>query len=326
MTDDLQSAPSNLDHVSIISFNKFNNPFDKVSAYKKCCDKYKFDHICWVAPIQNFSLYMGMQLAPCQSYWSMKYHSIIMPTIQKYAGLGFGGESFKFDDKEWFRGRAFPDLRMPGRDEKAIVDLKKSNQIPVDGIVVGCFVRAEKLLDDVFWNSICKILLSSDKVHFLIASQSIPNKYTLLLKTLPLPAQKRFHHLGWVNTKQWAYALDLYYDSFPRGSCNTIFECIEAGVPVLMADTDHNRESSALPYLVSASKYAQDQRSVPGVFSHETMRLKNCLNLLSSKSSRKELSSRQIKLLNNLQGQNYLFAKDYLNYFLDGSLSLSRLK
>ena len=35
------------------------------------------------------------------------YHSIIMPTLQKYAGLGFGGESFKFDDVKWFRGRAF---------------------------------------------------------------------------------------------------------------------------------------------------------------------------------------------------------------------------
>ena len=34
-----------------------------------------------------------MQLAPKQSYWSMKYHSIIMP-IQKYAGLGYGGNSF----------------------------------------------------------------------------------------------------------------------------------------------------------------------------------------------------------------------------------------
>ena len=43
----------------------------------------------------------------------MKYHSIIMPTIQKYAGLGFGGESFIFDDVQWYRGRAFPELSCP---------------------------------------------------------------------------------------------------------------------------------------------------------------------------------------------------------------------
>ena len=29
------------------------------------------------------------------------------------------------------------------------------------------------------------------------------------------------------------------------------FEAIEAKVPILMADSEHNRESSALPYLFS---------------------------------------------------------------------------
>ena len=62
----------------------------------------------------------------------------------------------------------------------------------------------------------------------------------------------RFLHLGWVNTKLWCQNLDLYYDSSPRGSCNTIFETIESSIPVLMINSSHNRESSALPYLSSA--------------------------------------------------------------------------
>ena len=49
--------------------------------------------------------------------------------------------------------------------------------------------------------------------------------------------------------QKWVYNLDIYYDSCPRGSCNTIFEAIEAKVPVLLVDTEFNRESSALPYL-----------------------------------------------------------------------------
>ena len=32
----------------------------------------------------------------------MKYHSIIMDSLDKYAGLGF--ESFEFDGVQWFRG------------------------------------------------------------------------------------------------------------------------------------------------------------------------------------------------------------------------------
>ena len=43
----------------------------------------------------------------------MKYHSIIMPMIQKYAGLGFVEKAY-FDDTKWFR-RAFL-ICMPNRD------------------------------------------------------------------------------------------------------------------------------------------------------------------------------------------------------------------
>ena len=34
----------------------------------------------------------GLKVAPTQSYWSM-YHSIIMESLDKYAGLGFGGKT-----------------------------------------------------------------------------------------------------------------------------------------------------------------------------------------------------------------------------------------
>ena len=146
LIDEPKSSAIDLKHVSITSLSKFKDPYGKLSAYHKFCTTQQFDHISWVAPIQNFSLYMGMQLAPCQSYWSMKYHSVIMPTIQKYAGLGFGGESFTFDDTDWFRGRAFPDLQMPCRDQEMIDSLKESFDIPRDSIVVGCFVRSES-----FW-------------------------------------------------------------------------------------------------------------------------------------------------------------------------------
>ena len=185
LLDDLKSAPKNLKHVLISSIAQYQDPYLKVTAYQQYCLTHQFDHICWVAPIQNFSLYMGMQLAPCQSYWSMKYHSVVLPTIQKYAGLGFGGESFKFDDKDWFRGRAFPDLKMSCRDQVMVDRLRSSCQIPKGSFVVGCFVRSEKLHDDIFWNSVFEILIASPKVHFVIASQSIPDKYLLVLENLP---------------------------------------------------------------------------------------------------------------------------------------------
>ena len=325
LLDDAQSTPKAIPHVSIISLADSKDAYQKIQKYIDYCTAMQFNHICWVACVQNLSLYMGMQLAETQSYWSMKYHSIIMPSMQKYAGLGFGGESFYFDDTKWFRGRAFPDLQMPVRDPALIESLRKSCRVEKDCLLVGCFVRAEKLHDKSFWNSIIEILKTSNKVHFAIASQSIPAQYLSLLKSLPPSLSNRFHSLGWVNTKNWAYALDIYFDSSPRGSCNTIFEAIEADVPVLLADSMHNRESSALPYLLAAAESSGALSNIPGVYDNEKDRLNSCVELLLSSKQRSLLASSQKKLLSLLQGQNYLFAKDYLNYFLDQNFQLSSL-
>lgn len=326
LLDDKKLAPKGIEHIFIFSLSELTDPCDKIKSYIDYCAEIKFDHICWVACVQNLSMYMGMQLAETQSYWSMKYHSVIMPSIQKYAGLGFGGESFYFDDTKWFRGRAFPDLQMPRRDPILIEKLRHSCRVSRESLLVGCFVRAEKLHDKNFWDSVILILKSSPHIHFAIASQSIPGKYLSVLKSLPSSLRDRFHPLGWVNTKNWAFALDVYFDSSPRGSCNTIFEAIEADVPVLLADSLHNRESSALPYLASAANSLGLASNIPGVFDNEVERLNACLDLLLSSDKRSRLAFEQKKLVKSLQGQQYLFAKDYLNFFLDQSFQLSSLR
>lgn len=322
LLDAQEHEPENIDHVKIISFAAIGDPFLKLKTYAGYCIANEFDHICWVACVQNLTLYMSMQLAPVQSYWSMKYHSIIMPSLQKYAGLGFGGKSFCFDDVEWFRGRAFPELSMP----KPNIDLKtstlKKHNIPPDSITVGCFVRAEKLYDQGFWGSVLKILSHSQKIHFVIASQYIPSGLNELLRSKLGKNVNQFHHIGWVDTKKWAYSLDIYYDSSPRGSCNTIFEAIEARIPVLMADSSHNRESSALPYLLSSAEALGLGTHVSGVFENESERCNECLEMINNKALRMEIIDKQQVLLKSLQGQKHLFAKDYLNFFLGLSMTL----
>lgn len=322
LLDDSKNKPKGIANVHVISLAKYTNPFDKLKAYYDYCLDSQFDHICWVACVQNLSLYMGAQMAPVQSYWSMKYHSIIMPTIQKYAGLGFGGKSFYFDDVEWFRGRAFPELSMPPCDNNLVTKSLKKCDIDNNAIVVGCFVRAEKLHDRSLWESISKIILHSKNIHFVVASQYIPTGLADFLKINLHSDAYRFHHLGWVNTKEWAYNLDIYYDSSPRGSCNTIFEVIEARIPVLMADTTHNRESSALPYLLSASQLQGFRGLPPGIFVDELERCNACLKLVDNKNLRLKIANQQTLLLKSLQGQKQLFAKDYLNFFLGSNMTL----
>ena len=326
LIDEKNIDSTDLKHITIHTLGHNRLASKKIDEYVKLNCNEKFDHICWVAAIQDLTLYMGLQLAPSQSYWSMKYHSIIMPTIQKYAGLGFGGESFEFDDVKWYRGRAFPDLQMPIVDKNKLLKVRKRFNIPHDCCLVGCFVRAEKLYDKTFQDSVIRLLAHDSNIHFAIASQALPKAFKQHLELSGKSYITRFHYLGWVDTKQWISNLDIYFDSSPRGSCNTAFEAIEASVPILIADSAHNRESSALPYLLSVlNTNDRHQLSSYGIFSDENERLQKCLEIVDSQQKRFNLAKRQKQIYSNLKGKNYLFAKDYLNYFLDIHLSLAAL-
>ena len=92
-----------------------------------------------------------------------------------------------------------------------------------------------------------------------------------------------------------------------------------------MADTSHNRESSAFPYLLKATQLISSNTSVPGVYEIESKRLENCLTFLNSKKSRHALAEAQKLLLKRLEGQSHLFAKDYLNFLLGESFKLNDL-
>ncbi|WP_115127004.1 hypothetical protein [Synechococcus sp. GEYO] len=311
-----------LDHINIVSLSNKQSTYDKLMAYKSYMISNQFCHISWVACVQNLCLYMGHKYAHTQSYWSMKYHSVIMDSLDKYAGLGFGGNSFVYDDVEWYRGRAFPSLVLPKINDQTKQKLLASAGIPEGSFVIGCFVRSEKLNNVAFWDLIEKVLIENENVHFALAAPWVPDFMKARLSQTPF--KQSFHHLGWVNTKQWCQCLDLYLDSFPRGSCLTILEAIKVWVPTILFDSEHNRESSALPYLSSVSPGDQ---LPPGALRTNNLEYvaQYISTLLSSPKALSDLSDRQHRLLRSLEGQNILFAKDYLNFFLDANLSVKEI-
>jgi len=129
----------------------------------------------------------------------------------------------------------------------------------------------------------------------------------------------RIKHIGWINTKAWCHVLDLYLDSFPRGSGNTMFEAILARVPCLIMDTPENRESSALNYIDSSNS----PQNVLGITSDMDSHLLEARKIIQSTQYAEYISANQFKVLDKLQNSTHLFAKDYLNYFLGTSFSLS---
>ena len=310
-----------LSHINIISLSEHKSFFTKLISYAKTINDLNLDHLSWVACVQNISLYMGSRFANNQSYWSMKYHSIIMDSLDKYAGLGFGGDSFFFDDVHWFRGRAFPDLSLPKISTSQRDALRSSHGIPESALLAGCFVRTEKLNNVQYWELIQSLLRHFPHVHFVVASQALPPVAQDYISTELF--RSRFHHLGWVDTKKWCQCLDIYIDSFPRGSCLTALEAIQAAKPVIIFDSEHNRESSALPYLNSVK--SKDGPS--GIYPIETNEyiFSALEKVILDKKFCQAVVRNQAEMLAKLQGRRHLYAKDYLNYFLDSSLSISSL-
>jgi len=305
--------PKGCEHVTVLSLAKFKTSFGKYQALANICRKIGFFNIIWVACAQSLTFYMGRSLAPNQTYWSMKYHSIILPSINKYAGLGFGGQPFIYDGQEWYRGRAFPRFDIPILSKENSLSLKSKLGIPPSSIVIGVFARSEKLHNSEYWRLFESFLTSHRHVYFVLASQKLPGD--VLSLSLRLPKQQ-YKHLGWVNTKEVVQILDIYVDSFPRGSCNTVFEAWHCHVPTITYYSPHNLESSSLPYVIGTL----GTDSPPVLLQYGVVNnLKQYANLLTylckSSSNRHKLASKQYDIYQQLCKSN-AFSTDYTQFFL----------
>ena len=274
----------------IHSFLHYQHTSRKINKYLELCNTEEFDSIVWVACVQNLGLFMGLKLAERQSYWSMKYHSIIMPSINGYAGLGFGGNSFEYDGIKWYRGRCFPRLDMPKKDNTFRNNVRRKYGMTDNSIAIGCFVRAEKLYSKEYFDELKEFMKSKKEIHYFLASQSKTEQVTRLMMDKDL--KDRVHFLGWIDTKKYSQILDIYADVGPRGSGNTIFEAVMAGIPCLMFDTELNRESSALPYLTQGD-VGKDIEA--GIAQSNSEYFKMLTRMVQDRSMRKSIHEEQFK-------------------------------
>ena len=299
-----------LENLTIISLaTQKLTVLQKIYAVHTIVKQTKALNTIWVACVQNISLYLGSGIPSTRlTYWSMKYHSIIMPQLTHYAGLGFGGKPFSYDGVDWYRGRAFPYLEEPVSYSTKREKHRKKYNIRENDILGGCFVRAEKILDISFWEVVRTLLREHKNLHFVLASQYLPPNAQIVTQDEMI--NKRFKYAGWVDTKALSCALDIYLDSFPRGSCNTIFESCLANVPFIIYNSPHNRESSALPY------FSAQQKDFPGIVNSKSEYVKLSGSMIKSSELRYKIASKQNKLMSMMQGLHSQFSKDYSEYFL----------
>ena len=119
---------------------------------------------------------------------------------------------------------------------------------------------------------------------------------------------KRFKYAGWVDTKELSCALDIYLDSFPRGSCNTY----------LNHALQTCRSLFIIPRIIRVcfTAFSAQQNDFPGIVNSESEYVKLSGSMIKSSELRYIIISKQNKLMSMMQGLHSQFSKDYSEYFL----------
>jgi glycosyltransferase involved in cell wall biosynthesis len=108
-------------------------------------------------------------------------------------------------------------------------------------IIAASIGREEKLDSPQFLDAVCELLRRHPKMVFLwmgrVARRSIQSRFEAA------GVADRTHFVGWVDTKAYAQAIDLFLDSFPFPCGFTIKEAMAAGKAVVMMRTAESLET-----------------------------------------------------------------------------------
>lgn len=206
----------------------------------------RIDVLVWVSVVLMMPLAFGMRMAPVQIWWSMKYHSIDCPGIDHYmtriglstkrhfAGRLWDNVPARFDD--WPTEQACRDAASPVRE-----------QFP-GKVILGSLGREEKLKDPAFLASISRILHENPDSVFLYTGRT--DHPAIREAFLANGVKDRTRHVGWVDTRVYANALDIFLDSFPFPCGITACQAMSTGAPIIMRDTPEARETGVAGYIV----------------------------------------------------------------------------
>ena len=190
-----------------------------------------------------FILVMGLRVAPVQIWWSQKYHGLKLDNIDGYLTLGGFEPQRELQGRMWrcIPGLFGPEITAPVTDaEAALVDQIRATHLNDRfTMIAGVIGREEKIDNDEYWDCVAAILTKHPEIIFIWSGQSERPSITNRIAARGLTDRCRY--IGWVQTKPYSNALDLYLDSFPFPGGHTLIEAIMAGKPAVSLVTKEGR-------------------------------------------------------------------------------------
>lgn len=275
----------------------------------------RIDVLIWVSLALMMPLAFGMRIAPVQIWFSMKYHSIECPGIDRYlTRMGFS-RTRRVNNRTW-------DNLPPGMDNWPVDPaLRAAAQAIRDRfpgqVLLGTFGREEKLVDPAFLASIARILAENPDAAFLYTGRRNHPVIVAALSTNSSFAD-RVHFIGWVDTHLYANAIDIFLDSFPFPCGITAAEAMSVGVPLVMRDTPESRETGLpghiLPVIENREGTDEERARIAAIFGGHD------LPLMCLARSDDEYAALASRLVNDLAFRSRAGAacREFVDEFLTG--------
>jgi glycosyltransferase involved in cell wall biosynthesis len=194
--------------------------------------RFKEDRIgvcVWASSPNAAAFALSMRLAPVQIIWALRFHPLSGPYIDGYITWGARDESVRhYGGQDW---QVVPLLLALDDSLPARADIEALRSRFPERVLFGTLAREEKINSAAFLRAVADILAAHPEAGFLWTGRSEHRGITEFFHAAGVA--DRCHFVGWVDTKLYAAALDVFLDTFPHGCGVTSYQAFAAGTPLL---------------------------------------------------------------------------------------------
>jgi hypothetical protein len=195
-------------------------------------ERFKQDRVgvcVWVSVPTMAAFAFSMRLAPVQIFWSMRFHPISAPYIDGYITWGASNEKTRrYSNQDWDVVPLPFAIDDSPPDPAKIKELRRRFSASV---LLGTLAREEKINSAPFLKAVADILAANPQAGYLWTGRSEHPGIANFFRAAGVA--ERCHFVGWVDTKLYAAALDVFLESFPYGFGIIGYQAFAAGVPLL---------------------------------------------------------------------------------------------